>query len=123
MMNNIDANLIKNGTIDDLVVVNVPDKNVGDLISRQAAIEAIDRYYKDKRYITRSRTILSAICLDMKSTMDSLPSEQPEIIHCKECKYGVQDEDKRWYCRGLGCQVGEADGSGFCADAERRTDE
>lgn len=51
------------------------------------------------------------------------PSAQPEIIHCKECKYGVQDEDKRWYCRGLGCQVGEADGSGFCADAERRTDE
>ena len=52
-----------------------------------------------------------------------LPSAQPEIIHCKECKYGVQDEDKRWYCRGLGCQVGEADGSGFCADAERRTDD
>ena len=50
-----------------------------------------------------------------------LPSAQPEIIHCKECKYGVQDEDKRWYCRGFGCQVGEADGSGFCADAERRT--
>ena len=42
MMNNIDANLIKNGTIDDLVVVNVPDKNVGDLISRQAAIDALE---------------------------------------------------------------------------------
>ena len=49
-----------------------------DLISRQAAIDAIDRYYKDKRYITRSRTILSAICRDMKSTMDSLPSAQPQ---------------------------------------------
>ena len=57
-----------------------------DLISRQAAIEAIDRYYKDKRYITRSRTILSAICRDMKSTMDSLPSAQPEQrwIPCSE---------------------------------------
>ena len=52
-----------------------------------------------------------------------LPSAQPEIIHCKECKYGVQDEDKRWYCRSLGCQIGNEDGSGYCADAERRTDD
>ena len=57
---------------------------MSDLISRQAAIEAIDRYYKDKRYITRSRTILSAICRDMKSTMDSLPSEQPELHRGEE---------------------------------------
>lgn len=57
------------------------------------------------------------------SDMKELPSVQPEIIHCKECKYGVQDEDERWYCEGFGCQVGEEDGSGFCADAERRTDE
>lgn len=45
-----------------------------DLISRQAAIEAIDQYYKNKKYIARSRTILSAICLDIKNTMNSLPS-------------------------------------------------
>ena len=59
---------------------------MSDTISRQAAIDAIDRYYKDKRYITRSRTILSAICRDMKSTMDSLPSAQPEQrwIPCDE---------------------------------------
>ena len=49
-----------------------------------------------------------------------LPSAQPEIIHCKECKYGVQDEDKRWYCRSLGCQIGNEDGSGYCADALNR---
>lgn len=61
-----------------LSLPDVPDINDGDTISRQAVIDAIDRYYKDKRYITRSRTILSAICRDMKSTMDSLPSAQPE---------------------------------------------
>ena len=49
-----------------------------------------------------------------------LPSTQQNIIHCKECEYGVQDEYERWYCRGFGCQVGEEDGSGFCADAERK---
>ena len=47
---------------------------------------------------------------------------QTEIIHCRECEYGEQDEYERWYCRSLGCQVGDEDGSGFCADAERRED-
>ena len=58
--------------------------NSSDCISRQAAIDAIDRYYKDKRYITRSRTILSAVCRDMKSTMDSLPSAQGKPFHLPE---------------------------------------
>ena len=47
-------------------------------------------------------------------------AEWVEIIRCKDCKYGVQDEIGRWYCRGLGCQIGDDDGSGFCSDAERR---
>ena len=48
------------------------------------------------------------------------PSAQPEIIRCKDCEYGEQDEVGRWFCRSLGCQIGNEDGSGFCADAERR---
>ena len=51
-----------------------------------------------------------------------LPSAQPEIIRCKDCEYGEQDEVGRWFCRSLGCQIGNEDGSGFCADAERRAD-
>ena len=47
---------------------------------------------------------------------------QPEIIRCKDCKYGEQDEAGRWFCISLGCQIGNEDGSGYCADAERRTD-
>jgi len=54
---------------------------------------------------------------------DALPSAQPEIIRCKDCEYGEQDEVGRWFCRSLGCQIGNEDGSGYCADAERRTDE
>ena len=46
---------------------------------------------------------------------------QPEIIHCKDCEYGVTDEYGRWYCRSVGYQIGDDDGNGFCADAERRT--
>lgn len=46
--------------------------------------------------------------------------KQPKIIHCNECVYGEQDEEERWYCRGVGCQIGGEDGSGFCSDAERK---
>lgn len=48
--------------------------------------------------------------------------EQPEIVHCRDCVYGEQDVDGRWFCNSFYCQVGDADGSGFCADAERRKD-
>ena len=46
-----------------------------------------------------------------------------EVVRCKDCIYGEQDDIGRWYCRSLGCQVGDEDGSGFCADGERREDE
>ena len=84
---------------------------MSDLISRQDALDEIRRFsgYLDEDMIKRIRIGLSR-----------LPSAQPEIIYCKECKYGVQDEDERWYCRSFGCQVGDEDGSGFCADAERK---
>lgn len=50
-------------------------------------------------------------------------AEWVEIIRCKDCKFGEQDEVGRWFCRSLGCQIGNEDGSGYCADAERRTDD
>ena len=93
-----------------------------DLIDRQAAIEAIDRYYKDKRYITRSRTILSAICRDMKSTMDSLPSVQQEIIRCGQCKY-AEVADKEDAQDGYTCQFHRGSiwfSGSYCSWGERR---
>ena len=65
---------------------------------------------------------MAITALELFGNSEQLTSAQPEIIRCKECKYGVQDEDKRWFCRSLGCQIGNEDGSGYCADAERRTD-
>ena len=61
------------------------------------------------------------VLTEIRERLKALPTiEQPEIIRCRDCKYGVQDEIGRWYCRGLGCQIGDDDGSGFCSDAERR---
>ena len=56
-------------------------------------------------------------CADM---VDEQPTIELEIVRCKDCEYGKQDEYGRWYCRGLGCQIGNEDGSGFCSDAERK---
>ena len=50
-------------------------------------------------------------------------AEWAEIVRCKDCEYGKQDEVGRWFCWGLGCQIGDEDGSGYCADAERRADD
>lgn len=51
------------------------------------------------------------------------PTIEPEIVRCKDCEYGKQDEVGRWFCWSLGCQIGDEDGSGYCADAERRADD
>ena len=28
-----------------------------------------------------------------------------EIVRCKDCEYGEQNDSDCWYCRGLGCQI------------------
>ena len=56
-----------------------------------------------------------------KEFIDDAPTvDAVEVIRCKDCTYGEQDDIGRWYCISLGCQVGNEDGTGFCADAERR---
>lgn len=50
--------------------------------------------------------------------MNAMPSAQPEIIHCKDCKYYVYgDNEEEYYCRNSG--IGELE-TFYCADAERR---
>ena len=90
--------------------LNVPDINVGDMISRQDAIDAIDglpNCYNgfsdsyDKSYII--------------GVLEELPSAEPEIIHCRDCKY----YDGR-PCGIVDYYNTESD---FCSRAERRTNE
>ena len=54
-----------------------------------------------------------------------LPSAQPEIIRCKDCKYcdrGI-DEDGNPFLKCLGWVYGGTQEEDFCSHAERRTDE
>ena len=100
-----------------------------DTISRQAAIDAHYEYcnkHPDAGFPVWSLKIL-----------EDLPSVQPEIVRCKDCKHQVKEwrDDKRLKDKGYwvyGCKViseicgywawlGQDDD--FCSEAERRTDE
>lgn len=72
-----------------------------DSISRQAAINAV-------RTSSGTGTALKAL--------KALPSAQPEIIKCKDCKYWFDIDDGRQKHR----MCADVYGDWFCADAKRR---
>ena len=99
---------------------------MANLISRQAVIEIIQSMYPgmprtpwmredwQKRYEPYIRT---------ENAIRELPSAQPEIIRCKDCKYcdrGI-DEDGNQFLQCFGWVGTQEDD--FCSHAERRTDE
>jgi hypothetical protein len=96
-----------------LSLQDVPDTNVGDLISRQAAIDAVgDWIYnpEDLRY--------------HKDVINSIPAVQPEIVRCKDCKHW----DAEWSVSESGAHYcpmvdGNRNSDFYCADAERRIDD
>ena len=76
---------------------------MSDLISRQAAIDAI------------SRDPMGG--LNYRGILDRLPSAEPEIIRCKDCKHFVGEG---MYCS---CDIIVQFDHFYCYHAERRTDE
>lgn len=60
--------------------LNVPDTNVGDMIHRQAAI---DCEYQVKIINDIEYVMLSEVQMKMRK----LPSAQPEIIRCRDCRH------------------------------------
>lgn len=57
---------------------------------------------------------------DVKGWLEK--ADMVSVVRCRDCKYGTQDDFGGWFCVGLYCTVGDKDGSGFCADGERRED-
>ena len=99
---------------------NVPND---ELISKKAAMEAHCELCEDKG-------LCGDICPDVE-VFRLIPSAQPEIIRCKDCRFFEYDHPyivqgvpvlghlvcTKW---GDGCRTAE---DGFCFMAERRTDE
>ena len=81
-----------------------------DLISRQAAIEAVD---KNRDTVFHNSVDYEGVLYDI----NNLPSAQPEIVRCKDCKYFAGE--------GMYCEnniIVHFDHF-YCYNAERRTDE
>ena len=84
-----------------------------DTISRQAAVDAIYHHLPSVSR-TRARTMLHEV-----------PSAQPEIIRCKDCKYITEHYDTDGNVPYWTCSEWDSgtDYDGFCHYAERRTDD
>lgn len=107
---------------------------MSDLIDRQAAIDALwkalydyedetEKQFQESDELDASDWILHRIFVQNMSDIDrqtilALPSAQPEIIRCKDCKH-----NRRLECP-FGITVFDAPKDDeFCSRAERRTDE
>jgi len=101
--------------------LSVPDTNVGDTISRRAAIDAIIKAdYEFTGILSEPRA------RRFEQTINALPSAQPEIVRCKDCKwydisypYGMVIPD------AYHCKVNNRfyDSGHYCSDGERKEDE
>lgn len=112
--------------------LNVPDINVGYMISRRAAIIQLshNKIGDDDCDVIIQRDI---------ETIKQMPSAEPDIIYCKDClKHNKRigdyveksDGTYYWIWKGQACPLAEFRGVAqghefdyqFCAYAERRTE-
>ena len=100
-----------------------------DLISRQAAIDAFD--CTNELIVGGEANAQNVVSYINKviGKIKALPSVQPEIIRCKDCKFAslTYDGDCK-YCQYLAGEFDLIDavyfdGNDYCSHAERRTDE
>lgn len=85
---------------------------MSDLISRQAAIEAIEEMqipimrsiFPEEQFVFKGMS-------EALSAIKDLPSVQPEVIRCKNCA-------KREYCRTSTVWAVPPSDDWFCGDAE-----
>ena len=84
-----------------------------DCISRQDAIDAV---YKCADIFAGDMPVM-VVKADAYEALAQLPSAQPDIIRCKDCKHWLDIDDGRQKHR----MCADVYGDWFCADAERRT--
>ena len=88
-----------------------------DLISRQAVKELAHNQVREKYCGAALKGQRDFYIKLADSIIDLLPSAQPEIIRCRECKFA--SGDSRICMKFDHSPIGELD---FCSFAERRTD-
>ena len=98
---------------------------MSDLIDRKAVIDALNKMCDVVcQYSKKQRDVMCGACSlgNAFDVIEALPSEQPEIIRCKECKHRYTDGENVVFnvCELNHNKVQSDDW--YCADAERRTD-
>ena len=97
--------------------INVP---TNDCISRQAAIDALVNKLDSIDHVPQW------VFDELTGVISELPSAQPEIIRCKDCKWYGRADKRRFY-RGTDCLNHRIDtivpDKDYCSRAERRTDD
>ena len=89
---------------------------MSDLISRQAVIDASGLSEKTRKYGGDHSGYDTRMLYEIQDILEGLPSAQPDIIQCRNCKFASGDSR---ICMKFGhSPIGELD---FCAWAERRT--
>lgn len=86
-----------------------------DLISRQDAIDEVVAWLKDRMSDKKNGKPLT-------ERLKDLPSAQPEIIRCKDCKYCEKVDHDLMCCNVNSWVIATHDDFG-CVLAERRTNE
>ena len=85
-----------------------------ELISKQSAIDALDKRF-DNIPIEQTTEILQ-----LRRDLRQLPSAEPKIIHCEDCRYGMLDPSfpHQWFCKFKGDEWNNSDY--FCGHARKR---
>ena len=110
-----------------------------DLISRMAAIDGVDDHYVDRRNDWQAGWN-AALDWIKDVYLNELPSAQPKMVRCKDCKhwkqqtnyagvplsFGFCESDSMWqslYGETYEISHIDTDDDFYCGYAERRTDE
>ena len=123
----IDADALIAYCNDNWIPLNVDAVNAQPTIQPELTDEQSIAYLKSSGWMQRhdkemyERGLKEQLADDSDSYDSLLPTVQPEIIRCKDCKYWVIEEDEA-YCDLVIVVKGAEDGSGFCSEAKRKMD-
>lgn len=95
-----------------------------DAISRQSAIDALEQGFKDATdgldKLSPTRGLIEAVTGIYKCYIKQLPPIQPEIVRCKDCRYGILDSGfpHQYFCKFKGNEWNNE--NYFCGHAKKR---
>ena len=103
---------------------------MSDLIDREQAKDAIDKYLVGRNLVTDG-TFMARLINEI--VIDRLPSAEPQIVRCKDCKHWIPYDwmfSEMWQSKNIadypeddiGCDCSEMKmkANDFCSRAERR---